>query len=409
MIDGDVESSFITVLFTDIVGSTELFAQHGDDEAESLVRAHFGALRAAISEHAGREVKSTGDGLMVAFGSAAEAVRCAIAMQRATTGQPGGLSIRVGIGAGEPIMHGDDLYGLPVIVGSRLCAAAQSGEVLASDIVRQIAAPRVRVPMRSVGSLQLKGLDGPHSAALIEWREQQPARSAGEPRPAPSDEPITVVIADDQRLLRSGFRAILSAEHDIDVVAEAADGQQALAAVHRHNPNVVLMDIRMPELDGLAAAEQILDNSELSSAVVMLTTFDGGEYVYRALRAGVSGYLLKDAPPERLIDAVRTAAAGDALIAPEITRRIIAEFAHTTAAPDRYASTALAALSGDEMKTLRLVARGQSNAEIADSLGLTEEAVRGHLASLSEKLGLRDRAQAVVIAYECGVVEPERR
>jgi DNA-binding NarL/FixJ family response regulator len=141
----------------------------------------------------------------------------------------------------------------------------------------------------------------------------------------------------------------------------------------------------------------------------MLTTFDGGEYVYRALRAGVSGYLLKDAPPERLVEAVRTAAAGDALIAPEITRRIIAEFAHTTAPTQRSAATTLMVLSEAELETLRLVGRGRSNAEIATSLGLTEDAVRDHIASLSEKLELRDRAQAVVIAYECGLVEPERR
>ena len=137
------------------------------------------------------------------------------------------------------------------------------------------------------------------------------------------------------------------------------------------------MDIRMPELDGLAAAAQILDNSALSSAVAMLTTFDGGEYVDRALRAGVSVYLLKDAPPERLVEAVRTAAAEDALIAPEIIPRIIAEFAHTTAPPERSAATALTALSQAELETLRLVARGQSNAEIAASLGLAEDTVRG--------------------------------
>jgi len=398
------EASFLTILFTDIVGSAALFDRRGDEAADALRRVHFTSLRAAIAEHGGREVKSAGDGLMVAFTSAAEAVRCAIDMQRATTGAAGGLPLRIGLDAGEPLVEGADLHGTPVIVASRLCDAAGDGEVLASDVVRRVAGSRVTALMRPAGAMRFKGLSEPVSVATVQWREDEDEQAApGEPE-APA-RPITVVIADDQRLLRTGFRVILEAEPDIEVVGEADNGRAAVDIVTRRRPDVALMDIRMPELDGLAAAARILSDDGSTTAIVMLTTFDVSEYIYEALRIGASGFLLKDTPADRLLDAVRVAAAGDALIAPSITRRLIAQFARAARPAGEGTPPALAELSARELEVLRLVARGLSNGEIADELFLSENTVKTHVARIFTKLGLRDRVQAVVLAYETGLVE----
>ena len=192
---------------------------------------------------------------------------------------------------------------------------------------------------------------------------------------------------------------ILDAEPDITVVGEAADGRAAVDVVMRRRPDVVLMDIRMPELDGLQAAERILADTE--TAVVMLTTFDLDEYIYEALRIGASGFLLKDTPSDRLLDAVRVAAAGEALLAPSITRRLIAQFAHA-ARPETGVPEELADLTARELDVLRLVAEGLSNTEIATRLVLTENTVKSHVAHVLAKLDLRDRVQAVVLAYQTG-------
>ena len=215
------------------------------------------------------------------------------------------------------------------------------------------------------------------------------------------------MIADDQRLVRAGFRVILDDEPDIRVVGEAADGRSAVDVVLRTRPDVVLMDIRMPELDGLKAAERILSDPELDTAVLMLTTFDLDEYIYEALRIGASGFLLKDAPADRLLDAVRVAAAGDALLAPSITRRLIEQFARAARPEPGTVPAALAELTSRELDVLRLVARGLSNAEIAAELVLGENTIKTHVAHLLSKLGLRDRVQAVVVAYETGLVARE--
>jgi DNA-binding NarL/FixJ family response regulator len=218
---------------------------------------------------------------------------------------------------------------------------------------------------------------------------------------------IDVVVADDQSLLRTGFRVILDAEPDIRVVGEARDGRAALDVVRRTRPDVVLMDIRMPELDGLKAGEAILTDPELETAVLMLTTFDLDEYIYEALRIGASGFLLKDTPADRLLDAVRVAASGDALLAPSITRRLIERFTHIVRPEPGVAPNALSELTARELEVLRLVARGLSNSEIATELVVGDNTVKTHVAHVLSKLGLRDRVQAVVLAYECGLVAPE--
>jgi DNA-binding NarL/FixJ family response regulator len=219
------------------------------------------------------------------------------------------------------------------------------------------------------------------------------------------DGPIMVLIADDQALVRAGFRAILEAQPDIVVVGEATDGYDALDLARRRRPNVVLMDVRMPGLDGLESTRRIVaEGIEPPIAVLMLTTFDLNEYVYEALRAGASGFLLKDVPPEQLVAAVRIVAAGDALIAPAITKRLISQFART--APPLSPNASLSELTPRELEVLSLIARGLSNAEIAAELVLSEATVKTHITRLLGKLGLRDRVQAVVLAYETGIVSP---
>jgi DNA-binding NarL/FixJ family response regulator len=215
---------------------------------------------------------------------------------------------------------------------------------------------------------------------------------------------IRVLIADDQALLRGGFRMILDAQKDIEVVGEAGDGREALAQVRELKPDVVLMDIRMPEVDGLEATRRLV-SGDGSTRVLMLTTFDVDEYVYEAMKAGASGFLLKDVRPEQLAEAVRVVAAGESLLAPAITRRLIAEFVRRPP-PGSGRPAELSELSERELEVLKLIARGLSNAEIASALFVSEATVKTHVTHVLSKLRLRDRVQAVVLAYESGLVAP---
>ena len=222
--------------------------------------------------------------------------------------------------------------------------------------------------------------------------------------PGDPDQP-RVVIADDQTLVRRGFRLILNSAA-IPVVAEAANGREAIAAVRKHRPDVVLMDIRMPELDGLEATRRILASATSGEDVriIILTTFDLDQYVYAALAAGASGFLLKDVSPEHLVAAVQLVRTGDALLAPSITRRLVERFAPRPAGAAGATGQGLSALTPRELEVLGLVARGMSNAELAAALTLSEATVKTHVARILTKLGLRDRVQAVVLAYETGLV-----
>ncbi len=214
---------------------------------------------------------------------------------------------------------------------------------------------------------------------------------------------IRVLLVDDQELVRSGFKLILDLADGIEVVAEAADGRQAVSLAKELDPDVVLMDVRMPELNGIEATER-LQRAGVDARVLVLTTFDLDDYVYGALKAGASGFLLKDAPREQLVTAVRTVARGEALLAPTITQRLIERF--VTRAPTADASAALAELTPRELEVLRLISRGLNNGEIAGQLILGEATVKTHVASILRKLSVRDRVQAVVFAYEHGIVEP---
>jgi DNA-binding NarL/FixJ family response regulator len=217
---------------------------------------------------------------------------------------------------------------------------------------------------------------------------------------------LRVIIADDQALVRAGFRMILESDPGVEVVAEAGDGEAALAAVRRLRPDVVLMDIRMPVMDGLEAARQILADSACQCRVIMLTTFDLDEYVYAAITSGASGFLLKDVSPEQLIAAVKLVAAGDALLAPSIARRLIERFARSAPSLPVDQARELQSLTAREREVLVMLARGKSNAELAEVLVLSEATVKTHVARILSKLGLRDRVQAVVLAYETGIVAP---
>ncbi|WP_327227620.1 response regulator transcription factor [Streptomyces platensis] len=216
---------------------------------------------------------------------------------------------------------------------------------------------------------------------------------------------IRVLLADDQLLVRAGFKALLDAQPDIEVVAEAADGQQALAAVREHRPDIVLMDIRMPGVDGLVATRRITEDPRLREVkVVMLTTFELDEYVFEAIRSGASGFLVKDTEPEELLRAVRAVVAGDALLSPGVTRRLIAEFAARSKEPA--AAGALSALTEREREVMALVGIGLSNEEIARRLVVSPLTAKTHVSRTMVKLGARDRAQLVVLAYESGLVRP---
>jgi len=216
---------------------------------------------------------------------------------------------------------------------------------------------------------------------------------------------IRVLVADDQSMVRAGFRMLLSGEQDIEVVAEASNGLEAVDKAARFHPTVVLMDIRMPELDGLQATRRILA-ADNAARILILTTFDLDEYVYEALRAGASGFVLKDDPPEQLIAAIRTVAAGDALLSPSITKRVIKQFARIPhpAPPKEFGE-----LTTREQEVFRLIANGLSNTEIAQELYISDTTVKTHITHILQKLNLRDRVQAVVLAYQTGLFEADAR
>ena len=216
----------------------------------------------------------------------------------------------------------------------------------------------------------------------------------------------TILLVDDQELLRMGFRLVLNSQPDLEVVAEASDGRDAVTLAARHTPDIVLMDIRMPDVDGVAATREIIASGS-ASRIIILTTFDLDEYAYAALRAGASGFLLKDAPPADLLSAIRAVASGDAVVAPSTTRRLLEAVAHQLPAPDAATARedpALATLTPREREVVVVVARGLSNAEIAEELVLAEATVKTHIGRILAKLEVRDRVQIVVFAYEHGLV-----
>jgi DNA-binding NarL/FixJ family response regulator/class 3 adenylate cyclase len=420
----DPGTTTLTFLFSDIEGSTALVRKLRDDYG-TVFEDHNRLLRDAWEACGGRELDAEGDSFFVAFRRPRQAVEAAVAAQHALAEHDwpddGEVRVRIGVHTGEATPAGEKYVGLAVHRAARICDAGHGGQVLISETTRSLLEDEEHsLEFQDLGAHQLKDFDRPvriyqlaiqglpaefpplrtqsgeHAAQLAERQEEVPAEDGG----------VRVLIVDDQALVRTGFRMILEAEPDLEVVGEAADGLEAVSLAHSLKPDVVLMDVRMPEMDGIEATRRLLGAEGAESKVVMLTTFDMDEYVYEALRAGASGFLLKDVPPEQLVAGIRAVASGDALLAPSVTRRVIEEFVKRPPESVREAPAKLAELTARELEVLQLIARGLSNAEIAKELFVSETTVKTHVAHVLMKLSLRDRVQAVVLAYESGLVQP---
>src|SRR2546428_1226796 len=322
--------------------------------------------------------------------------------------------------------HADQYIGPAVHPGARICGAGHGGQILLSETTRSLLEDEEKdelFEVHDLGPHVLKDFDRPvriYQLTVEGHRSEFPAlRTADAGATTLADrqdelatpgegggEGVRVMIVDDQALVRAGFRMILEAESDIEVVGEAADGNEAVAECQQSKPDVVLMDVRMPEMDGIEATRRLLAQDEAETKVVMLTTFDMDEYVYDALRAGASGFLLKDVPPEQLVEGIRAVASGDALLAPSVTRRVLEEFVRRPPSSVRALPAKLENLTARELEVLKLLARGLSNAEIAKELFVSETTVKTHAAHVLMKLDLRDRVQAVALAYESGLIQP---
>ena len=434
----ELPTGTVTFLFSDVEGSTELLRTLRDGYADVMAD-HERLLRSAFEGAGGHEINTQGDSFFVAFRKPKDAVGAALEAQRAIGSHewPEGaeMRVRIGIHTGEATVAGDRYVGLGVHRAARICAAAHGGQVLISQTTQALLEEDEELlgelDFGDLGPRSLKNFDRPVRiyqllapdlpAEFPDLRVDEGVQARGsteladrhevaQAEDASSAEDVTgrvrVLIVDDQALVRTGFRMILDAEGDMDVVGEAANGKEAIGEASRLNPDVVLMDVRMPELDGIEATRRLLADGSVDSKVVMLTTFDMDEYVYEALRAGASGFLLKDAPPEQLVDGIRAVCSGDALLAPSVTRRVIEEFVRRPPEAVRTAPPEIEELTPRECEVLKLIARGLSNAEIAKSLVVSETTVKTHVAHVLMKMGLRDRVQAVVMAYESGLVQP---
>ena len=432
----ELPTGTVTFLFSDVEGSTELLRRLRDGYAEVMAD-HERLLRSAFSDCGGHEINTQGDSFFVAFRRPKDAVSAAVRAQRSLARHPwpdgNELRVRIGIHTGEATVAGDRYVGLAVHRAARICAAAHGGQVLLSQTTQALLEEEEELgelDFSDLGPRSLKNFDRPVRIYQLlapglptdfpELRAvDEDARDSAEladrhevadPDPAAaaqaSTDKVSVLIVDDQALVRTGFRMILDAEEDMDVVGEASNGKEAIDEAGRLDPDVVLMDVRMPELDGIEATRRLLAGGGVDSKVVMLTTFDMDEYVYEALRAGASGFLLKDAPPEQLVDGIRAVCSGDALLAPSVTRRVIEEFVRRPPEAARTPPPEVEELTPRENEVLKLIARGLSNAEIAEQLVVSETTVKTHVARVLMKMGLRDRVQAVVMAYESGLVQP---
>jgi len=424
----ETPTSTLTFLFSDVEGSTALLRKLRDGYP-AVIGKHEELMRSAWAEGSGQELDADGDSFFVAFRRPREAVDAAVKAQCALVAHdwPDGVDVRVRIGihTGEASLVGTQYVGLAVHRAARICDAGHGGQILVSETTRSLLEDEEtefeRFELRDLGPQVLKDFDRPvriYQLTIEGHRAEFPAlRTAGhgattladrqdESATAEKEGAVSVMIVDDQALVRAGFRMILEAEPDIEVVGEAGDGGEAVTEWQKLKPDVVLMDVRMPEMDGIEATRRLLAEDETATKVVMLTTFDMDEYVYDALRAGASGFLLKDVPPEQLVEGIRSVASGDALLAPSVTRRVIEEFVRRPPSSVRALPAQLEDLTARELEVLKLVARGLSNGEIAKELYVSETTVKTHVAHVLMKLDLRDRVQAVVLAYESGLIQP---
>jgi DNA-binding NarL/FixJ family response regulator/class 3 adenylate cyclase len=398
-------SGTFTFLLTDIEGSTQLARSLGGAWGDVLAN-HHRLLRTAFEDAGGEGIATQGDAFFVAFRRPTDAVLAALTAQRSLAAHcwPDGATMRVrmGIHTGEASISGGEYHGLAIHRAARICAASNGGEILLSQATSALLDDEEQgesaFTLVDLGEQQLKDFERPVRVYQL-IAPDLPDLAAEDAE----NGCVRVLIVDDQALVRAGFRMILDAQEDMDVVAEASNGEEAVAEALRLRPHVVLMDVRMPVLDGIEATRLLLGHEGCDSKVVMLTTFDIDEYLYEALRAGASGFLLKDAPPEQLLAGIRAVASGDALLAPSVTRRVIEEFLRTPQSTPR-PDPKLEELTARELEVLKLIAKGLSNSEIAEELVLSLATVKTHVARVLTKLGLRDRVQAVVLAYETGLV-----
>jgi DNA-binding NarL/FixJ family response regulator/class 3 adenylate cyclase len=399
-------SGTFTFLLSDIEGSTLLARRLGDSWGDVLGD-HHRLLRAAFEAAGGEGIGTQGDAFFVAFRRPKDAALAALAAQRSLAGHewPEGVAVRVRIGihSGEGRVADGEYQGIAIHRAARICSACAGGEILLSQATWALledeeyeGGPFLLVDL---GEQQLKDFERPVRVYRL-LASEQPEPSAE----AKDDGHVRVLIVDDQALVRAGFRMILDAYEDIEVVGEASNGEEAISEAMRLRPHVVLMDVRMPLLDGIEATRILLSHEGADAKVVMLTTFDMDEYVYEALRAGASGFLLKDVPPEQLVAGIRAVASGEALLAPAVTRRVIEEFVRLPRETPPTPPAKLDELTARELEVLKLIARGLSNAEIAEELVVSQATVKTHVARVLTKLELRDRVQAVVLAYESGLV-----
>jgi DNA-binding NarL/FixJ family response regulator/class 3 adenylate cyclase len=399
-------SGLVSFLMSDIERSTDLVRQLGRERYEGALRGHRAIISDSVEAFGGRVVDTQGDSTFSVFERASDAVRAAARAQHEFEGaewpDDAVLRVRMGIHTGEATPSEGNYHGLAVHRAARICSEARGGQVLVShatvSVIEDARDGLAGVSLVEVGERRLKDFEEPVRLHQL----TTPDRDALEMTASR----IGVLIVDDQALVRTGFRMILEAERDLAVVGEAADGAEAVEQARRTKPDVILMDVRMPNVDGLEATRRLLEGRDDGPRVLILTTFDLDEYVYEALKAGASGFLLKDTPPEELVDAIHVVARGDALLAPTITRRVIEEFVRRPPESARPPSRELEELTPRELDILRYVARGLSNAEIAAEAFVSETTVKTHVAHILMKLHLRDRVQAVVFAYENGVVAP---
>jgi DNA-binding NarL/FixJ family response regulator/class 3 adenylate cyclase len=413
----ELPSGTVTFLFSDIEGSTALLRQLRDRYGDVLAD-HQRLLRSAFEEAGGSEIDSQGDSFFFCFRKARDAVQAAAAGQRALLSHswPEGTEVRVrmGIHTGDASVSENRYHGLAVHRAARICAAGHGGQILLSQTshtlledeedehdglsLRELGPQRLKDFDRPIGIFQLVAPDLPAEFPPLRTLDTLPDEAQR------NGERLSILIVDDQALVRAGFRMILDAEDDVEVVGEASNGTEAIDEVRRLRPDIVLMDVRMPELDGIEATRRLLADDDAQTKVVMLTTFDMDEYVYEALRAGASGFLLKDVPPEQLVEGIRAVGSGEALLAPSITRRVIEEFVRRPPETARTPPPELEELTERELEVLKLIARGLSNAEIAKELFVSETTVKTHVSRILMKLQLRDRVQAVVFAYESDLI-----
>jgi DNA-binding NarL/FixJ family response regulator/class 3 adenylate cyclase len=400
-------SGTFTFLLSDIEGSTQLARRLGDGWG-SVLADHHRLLRSAFEESGGEGIGTQGDAFFVAFRRPKDAVVAALSAQSSLASHewPRGVELRVrmGIHTGEATVSNGEYHGLAIHRAARICGACNGGEVLVSHATSTLLDDDEHTEspfaLLDLGEQRLKDFERP-------VRVYQLVATDTDAGPAMPAGVIRVLIVDDQALVRAGFRMILDAQDSIDVVGEASNGEEAITEAERLRPHVVLMDVRMPTLDGIEATRMLLAREGSDAKVVMLTTFDMDEYLYEALRAGASGFLLKDVPPEQLVNGIQAVASGEALLAPAVTRRVIEEFVRLPReAPSAPPPAALDDLTPRELEVLQMIARGLSNSEIADELVVSQATVKTHVARLLTKLELRDRVQAVVLAYESGLVVP---